>query len=591
MDSGDDGEYYYYSDEDAYSSGGEYAAKFGNEVKLDACDAEEKSERVTPMEEKDEGNASNNIVEVDELVRTRASERAQAEVNTDEYVVLTPAMLQAEQDKLVKNVSEVLDIDEDTANVLLLRFEWNKEKLFDAFYANPEAACVKAGATLHNPVIAATMKEGGNDVEMQDEDAMFMCDIMFMEVPFKYTFSMKCGHRYSISAWQYYLKSKIEDGNDCIFATCPCEKCKITVAPSQWQLVLTHPTEEGNTGDFDAVLKRYRRFLARSFVEINRTMRYCPGKNCHSAIKSTGAVTNVKCSDCKSLFCFKCGQEAHAPASCKRVAAWQEKCSNESETANWILANTKQCPKCSSRIEKNQGCNHMTCRVCQHNFCWVCDADWESHNASTGGYYNCNKFKEEVDSNAPMDKAKSAKRQLDRYLHYYMRFAAHEKSGKFAEQQRLNAETRMVEMQTSNSLGWVDVQFLTQAVEQLIKCRRVLKNTYIQAYYLPDGPKKALFEYVQSLLESHTEKLSELSELPLEKMDRAEVINYTRVTDKFLNNLLEQVDSEGIGMDDDHVAVNEQVPENKTERSASSSQVASGKRNKGHPARHKKTLA
>ena len=42
------------------------------------------------------------------------------------------------------------------------------------------------------------------------------------------------------------------------------------------------------------------------------------------------------------------------PATCDDMVTWAEKCRNESETANWILANTRKCPKCMTRIEKNQ---------------------------------------------------------------------------------------------------------------------------------------------------------------------------------------------------------------------------------------------
>lgn len=30
-------------------------------------------------------------------------------------------------------------------------------------------------------------------------------------------------------------------------------------------------------------------------------------------------------------------------------------------------------------IEKNEGCNHMTCRHCLHEFCWLCGNNWYSH--------------------------------------------------------------------------------------------------------------------------------------------------------------------------------------------------------------------
>ena len=56
---------------------------------------------------------------------------------------------------------------------------------------------------------------------------------------------------------------------------------------------------------------------------------------------------------------------AAARARCNRtVDRLLQLCgSAESENMNWILANTKPCPKCSRPIEKNQGCMHTTCQV------------------------------------------------------------------------------------------------------------------------------------------------------------------------------------------------------------------------------------
>jgi hypothetical protein len=75
------------------------------------------------------------------------------------------------------------------------------------------------------------------------------------------------------------------------------------------------------------------------------------------------------------------------------VRKWITKNSAESENLNWILANTKPCPKCYRPIEKNQGCMHMTCSQCRHEFCWLCNGTWSEHGERTGGFYACNRYR------------------------------------------------------------------------------------------------------------------------------------------------------------------------------------------------------
>jgi ariadne-1 len=165
---------------------------------------------------------------------------------------------------------------------------------------------------------------------------------------------------------------------------------------------------------------------------------------------------------------------------------------------------------------------------------------WADHGANTGGFYKCNKYdpkKAKGDA-----KANSAKMDLDRYLHYYQRFFNHGQSKKFAQKQQENTLARMAQLQNSSQgLTWIDVQFLKTAMEQVFELRQVLSFTYVFAYYLSDGPEKTLFEYLQEQLEISTEKLSELSEKPLEEIDRVQVVNYTRVTAQFMQNLLDGV--------------------------------------------------
>ena len=101
------------------------------------------------------------------------------------------------------------------------------------------------------------------------------------------------------------------------------------------------------------------------------------------------------------------------------------------------MANTKICPGCRKPIEKNQGCNHMTCRGCKHEFCWLCLGNWSEHGGNTGGYYKCNKYEElqkTGDKKLLEEESKktSAKNELEKYMFYFERYNNHAKAGKHA---------------------------------------------------------------------------------------------------------------------------------------------------------------
>ena len=103
--------------------------------------------------------------------------------------------------------------------------------------------------------------------------------------------------------------------------------------------------------------------------------------------------------------------------------------------------------------------------------------------------------------------------------------------------------------ESSDNSTWADVEFLKNASEQLIECRRVLKYTYTFAYYLADGTKKKeRFEHHQEMLEKFTESLSEQTELPITEMNRTDVVNQTRVVNRFMRNILSYVED---GMEED----------------------------------------
>lgn len=256
---------------------------------------------------------------------------------------------------------------------------------------------------------------------------------------------------------------------------------------------------------------RYKDLLNRTYVDDSSILCWCPAPNCENAIechvpykKLKMVVPSVQCL-CGHSFCFGCGNAAHAPAVCPLVRLWMKKCKDDSETANWISANTKECPKCNSTIEKNGGCNHMTCRKCRYEWCWICGGPWSEHGTS---WYNCNRFDEKSGVNARDAQAKS-RASLERYLHYFNRFANHEQSARLDRDLYSRTEKKMEKMQVTSDLTWIEVQFLKKAVDTLTECRMTLKWTYCMAFYLKRHNMTELFEDNQRDLERATENLSE----------------------------------------------------------------------------------
>mmetsp|Transcript_26262 Transcript_26262/g.29052 ORF Transcript_26262/g.29052 Transcript_26262/m.29052 type:complete len:509 (-) Transcript_26262:99-1625(-) len=435
-----------------------------------------------------------------------------------------------EMKRCLEDATEILGVPAAAVAVLLREYKWSKEILLEKFYSNSDKLEKKLGVYARcNPV---PMKKSSKTCKICYDDEFPMI-------------AMPCGHEFCTGCWKEFVDNAISEGPSCIQKTCPEANCSELM--SEIEVRVAAPNS----------LPKFESYQLRSFVESNTLTRWCPGPGCEriACASSTLAMEQANnvahCDLCDISFCAKCAEEPHSPANCKDLARWNEKCKNESETANWILANTKSCPKCSSRIEKNQGCNHMTCQKCKHEFCWICMQDWSEHGANTGGYYKCNKFDTSgTDENDVSDAAK-AKRELDRYLHYYKRYHAHSEAQAFAKKQLKETDSRMILLQeSSDNARWSDVEFLKTANEQLIECRRVLKYTYTFAYYLTDESKKLqkeCFEYHQEMLERFTENLSGLSEKPLAEMDRTDVVNQTRVVDRFMKNILKYVDD---GMED-----------------------------------------
>ena len=84
-----------------------------------------------------------------------------------------------------------------------------------------------------------------------------------------------------------------------------------------------------------------------------------------------GADDTVSCGAGHAPFCFRCRAREHKPASCAELSRWRAKDVGDGMSARWIVANTKQCPRCRLSIDRWTGCNKVVCSQCQLAFCWV----------------------------------------------------------------------------------------------------------------------------------------------------------------------------------------------------------------------------
>lgn len=187
----------------------------------------------------------------------------------------------------------------------------------------------------------------------------YMCPICCDENP-KETRSLTCEHKFCSTCWAEYIKNKVRTEAE-HWITCMAEDCNL-VAPSKFvQAALASDT---------ATCERFTELLVRHYVASNHNLKYCPYPSCTytvscpSASSKSALATMVPIVACGASashkFCFGCNVDAdHRPVVCAVAKMWLQKCQDDSETANWIKTNTKECSKCQSTIEKNGGCKFV----------------------------------------------------------------------------------------------------------------------------------------------------------------------------------------------------------------------------------------
>jgi len=320
--------------------------------------------------------------------------------------------------------------------------------------------------------------------------------------------SLTCaaGHSFCVSCWAQHVTSKVRDEGFADLA-CPGFKCGETLNKRWAPFLLMDTAARSKAGSVDApslsdlpdsssslqssLLGRFRRARILRFIDCNRACQNCQMPGCSMVLllptqqlqhPSTQALAEplpqIAFCGAGHTMCMLCRKEGHAPCSCSEWEQWHAVLDKEMEVSGstssgngkgksslelandlWFTANTKKCPRCSTPIQKDDGCNHMVCGKCRHDFCWMCMEKWSLHNNSTGGYFQCNKYVEKgLDASDGMtysgglekgsSRAETVRLQMNanrmaRLIHHFTRYSAHADSAQREFAMRLETLQRI----------------------------------------------------------------------------------------------------------------------------------------------------
>ena len=399
-----------------------------------------------------------------------------------------------------QRLADVLSVSPNVAFFLLQDRNWSEQDAAAAYAENPAARLAAIGLKSDQAMDPLNLRP------KEDSDELEMCAICCDEVPKREILGLACGHCACKNTWKQCAMLGIQSGANrvpCVEYGCHCSLTLDDV------MMLCGPE----------IADSYRNFIIDQKIAIDKQLVRCLNPRCNNVLtlNSVGLCHVATCS-CGQRMCWKCREEAHAPLSCERVAEWRNIAQEEVLQAKWIVDNTKPCPKCKTRIEKNGGCNHMTCRTatgggCGYEFCWICGHEWNTHE---GNGYQCNKY---VDFDT-LDKSGVPQFDAKRMDHYHSRYRGHVRSQEIEREKRRVQRTLLVEGlsgQQRNARFRVSQEeaeeIATEVFHAIDTARSVLVWSYPHAFFMaPGSVDLSLFEHVQTEVERYLEHVTDLVE-------------------------------------------------------------------------------
>ena len=442
----------------------------------------------------------------------------------ESYIGVNEREIQETYDALAVQMSSLLRVSMATAKALLQAHSWSVKLLVKAWNQDSHAACGRAGLS------RALARQ--HSVE---ERVCEICTETLAELTL-----VTCSHSFCKECCRSYLELKISEGRVAQLL-CPGADCDQRVPQD---IVSSLISKEVNA--------KYLKFGIDTFVEASAGLKWCPHPGCSRAVQlpdsaptgiedesdgATGfgatpteegqirAAMDVipRAVDCGlgHFFCWACGAEPHDPCSCEVWRQWKEvteearEAVKQARTDAWLAKHSKPCPNCRVPIQRRDGCNHMTCSKCNHEYCWVCLGKWSIHDSATGGYFSCFRFQSAQNAGKRL---KLTDAEQDKRSFIRRRYLGHLEHLRYEETlldpERMKEKAVALIMAARASSGnikedSVDAGFVRDGVRELVKARRVLRASYANSYIIQNSDKQEQLTKLLTPLENSTEALAE----------------------------------------------------------------------------------
>lgn len=103
--------------------------------------------------------------------------------------------------------------------------------------------------------------------------------------------------------------------------------------------------------------------------KINNENKYCMISNCNGKLNKEAKEAKGKKETEENFVCLKCDNKFCI--KCERLILNNHVCKPEDIESINFINNLVKCPKCNLPVQKSEGCNNMTCAICNINFDYI----------------------------------------------------------------------------------------------------------------------------------------------------------------------------------------------------------------------------